>query len=191
MSVRERDRVAIDAASAGHRRTAGGRQRRVAPSARMDARTRGWLVAAVAVAAIVGVAGTANAVWSAQGSGSGTSTTGTAAASVTLSAGASTGSLRPGGSVAVATTATNPNAADVRITSLVLDTSRGDGGFAVSGASGTCPTSAFTFAQSASGWNVPADGSATITLPAALAMASSAPSGCQGATVTVYLRAGS
>ncbi|SDH09913.1 hypothetical protein [Agrococcus jejuensis] len=191
MSVRERDDVATELAAAGHHRTIGGRHRRIPARAGMGARTRGWLVAAVAVTAIVGVGGTANAVWSAQGSGSGTSTTGTASASVALSEGASTGSLRPGASVAVATTATNPNAADVRITSLVLDTARGSSGFGITGASGTCPASAFTFSESSAGWNVPANGSTTISLSGALAMTSSAPSGCQGATVTVYLKAGS
>lgn len=189
MSTREQ--LLVDATPAGHHRSVGGRHRRVPAGAGMRARTRGWLVAAVAVAAIVGMGGTANAFWTTQGTGTGSSATGTATASVTLSAGASTGALRPGSSVAVTTTATNPNDAEVRITSLVLDTMRGDGGFGIAGASGTCPASAFAFTGSAAGWDVPRDGSRTISLPGALTMTSTAPTGCQGATVTVFLRAGS
>ena len=153
----------------------------------MRARTRAWLVAAVAVAAVVGVGGTAHAFWTSRGAGTGSSTTGSATQSVTLSAGSATGALRPGGSVTLATTASNPNAAPVRISSLVLDTTRG---ISIAGASGACPTSAFAFTPSSAGWTVPANGSTTISLPGALSMATDAPTGCQGATVTVSLQAG-
>lgn len=156
----------------------------------MGARTRAWLVAAVAVTAVVGAGGTAHAYWTTRGAGSGTSSTATAATSVTLSAGTATGALRPGGTVTLATTASNPNATPLRISSLVLDTTRGSSGFAITGASGTCSASSFAFTASATGWTVPANGSTTISLPGALTMATAAPTGCQGATVTVYLQAG-
>lgn len=187
MSARTSVRAASDAARHG---AGGGRHRRVAGSVGIGARTRSWLVAAVAAAAIVGVGGTAHAVWSSRGAGSGTSSTGSATASVTLSAGTATGALRPGSAVTLSTTATNPNGAPLRITSLVLDTTRGTNGVAVSGATGTCAASWFTYTASTTGWTVPANGSTSINLPGALAMATAAPTGCQGATVTVYLQAG-
>lgn len=156
----------------------------------MSRARRAWLVAAVAVVAILGVGGTAHAVWTTSGAGAGASSTGSAASAVTLAAGTATDALRPGGAAEVRTTATNPNAAPVRLASLALDTTRGTNGILVSSASGTCPASAFAFSPSATGWTVPANGSLAIVLPGAVAMSTDAPSGCQGATVTVYLRAG-
>ncbi|MFC7430337.1 MULTISPECIES: hypothetical protein [unclassified Agrococcus] len=151
---------------------------------------RAWLVATVAMVAILGIGGTAHAVWTTSGAGAGASGTGSAASAVTLAAGTATDALRPGGTAEVRTTATNPNAAPVRLGALALDTTRGTSGILVAGASGTCPASAFSFTPSAAGWTVPANGSSAIVLPGAVGMAANAPTGCQGATVTVYLRAG-
>ena len=153
-------------------------------------------VVAVAIVA-AGGAGAASAYWSAPGgAGTGLSGTGVTTA-VTLAPAAVTASLHPGGTGDVVTEARNPDAAEVVLPSLELDTTQGSGGLAVDAEHPGCPAAAFTFTASDDGgarWHVPGkvgneDGTLEITIANALRLAADAPNGCQGATVTVYLRA--
>lgn len=158
----------------------------------MSARWREITLAGVVAFLVVGAgATTAAAIWSAPGSGSGAGSTGTTSA-VTLTPGTGPAELYPGGAALVATTATNPNAAPVRIGSLALDTTRGTGGFAVDAAHSACPTTAFGFSaqnNGGSGWTIARNGTLAISMPGALTMASDAPDECQGVVVTTYLTA--
>ena len=135
------------------------------------------------------VAGVAVAYWLSGGSGSGTAATGTVVA-VTLSPGTPTAQLHPGGHANVQLTLTNPNAADVRVEALALDTGEGTGGFAVDGAHSGCDVTTLgyeTQTDGGDGWTVPANDALSVTLPDALSMTSDAADACQGATFTVYL----
>lgn len=153
----------------------------------MTRRKRAWLATAVALALVLGAGAAAQAHWGARGSGAGSA--GSASLQpVSLSAQTAAGSLRPGGSTELRVVATNPNAADVRLAGLVLDTSRGTDGLAVTGAIGSCPVSSFSVRSSAAAWVVPATTRLTYIVPSMVSMAESAPSGCQGASLTVYLR---
>jgi len=130
--------------------------------------------------------------WSDRGSGHGDGGTG-AAVTVALTPGTPATAVLPGGQAAVASTATNATGADVRLRSLALDTDRGAGGFAVDAGHAGCATSSLSFTSQdngGAGWTVPAGGSVTLQLPAALGMAVDAADACQGATFTVYLKAG-
>ncbi|WP_375479484.1 hypothetical protein [uncultured Jatrophihabitans sp.] len=155
------------------------------------------LIAALAVAALVGVAVVAHAYWSGAGHGTGAATTGSALA-VTLTSGTPTDTLYPGGQAAVETVATSPNDTAVIIASLTLDTAQGAGGFAVDSGHAGCAVSSLSFTtqiNAGAGWRVPArvggtDGTLAITLPNALTMSVDAVDACQGAQFTVYLSAG-
>jgi len=66
-------------------------------------------------------------------------------------------------------------------------------GFAVDGTHASCGVSSLTFTaqtNGGAGWTVPGTSSLPVTLANSLAMNTSAASACQGATFTVYLRAG-
>jgi hypothetical protein len=123
--------------------------------------------------------------------------TGSGALPVTLTPAAPTAGLHPGGDADVVVTVTNPNSTPVSIGSLVLDTTQGTGGFAVDESHAGCAVSTFGYAtqsNAGAGWTVPAgtgsvDGTMPITLSRALTMSPSAADACQGAVVTVYLRA--
>lgn len=153
------------------------------------------IVAAVIVT--VGGAGVAYAYWTAGGSGSSVAATGTTIA-VTMSPAVPTPALAPGLSSNVVLTVSNPNTATVHINTLSLDTTQGTGGFAVDAAHSGCAVSALTFttqSNGGSGWDVPGkvggtNGSLSVSLPSALAMAPSASNACQGASFTVYVVAG-
>jgi hypothetical protein len=145
---------------------------------------RGALTAATTVVLALAVSGAAVAAWRTTGSGSGTATAGS---TVALTASASTtpasAALPGGAAVELTLVVSNPNPVPVRITGIALDPGRTVG---VSGASGTCTTVpvgvsavdlSTTLAAGAS--DVP------LTVPGALTLGSSAPSGCQGATFTV------
>lgn len=152
------------------------------------------LSAWVTVPATIAVAGIALAYWGGTGNGA-ASGTASAASAVTLTAGVPAGQLYPGGQSAVSLTISNPNTFSVRVGSLALDTSQGTGGFSVDGAHAGCDVSALTFTTQTAGWAVPeqvggVDGSLSVSLSNSLAMSSTAPSACQGATFTVYLSAG-
>lgn len=152
-----------------------------------------WLLVILALLA----GGAAFAYWSGSGSGAGSATAGTNVA-VTLSPGAPSADLRPGGAANVLLSVANPNTSPVSIGSLALDTGQGTGGFAVDGAHSGCDVSTLSFTtqtNGGAGWTVPAkvgavDGTLAITLASALAMHASSADACQGATFTVYLAAG-
>lgn len=157
--------------------------------------TRARVLVGFVAVAVLATAGSGAAYGYFRAAGSGTATGGTTV-SVTLSGGQVAGGLYPGGSTDVVTIASNPNAGPVRLGSLARDTSRGTSGYGISVSE--CPASNFTFttqANAGNGWTVPAntagvDGTLAITMPGALSLKASAPNACQGATVTVYLKAG-
>lgn len=143
-------------------------------------------------------ASAANAYWRGAGSGTGTATTGTTVA-VTLTPGTPTASLYPGAQASVSLTVSNPNASAVSFGFLTLDTVQGTGGFAVDASHSGCSVATLSFTpqtNGGAGWTVPAkvgavNGTLPVTLANSLAMGLGAASACQGATVTVYLAAGS
>jgi hypothetical protein len=159
-------------------------------------RTRRILAIGVVVVAIVAMGGAADAIWTGSGGGSGSASSATVTP-VTLSPGTPDGSLYPGGSADVVLTVHNPNAAEVHIGSLSLDTARGDGGYAVDALHPTCSVATFGFSASTNGgagWTVPSQdrgvaGVLAIALPDAVSMDENAANECQGATATVYLTA--
>jgi hypothetical protein len=140
-------------------------------------------------AAALAIGGAAFAFFATTGSGSAAATTsGTAA--MTLSPATPTAQLFPGGQAAVAVTVANPNAGSVRVGSLALDPSQGNGGFAVDGAHPGCAVSALSFTtqtNAGAGWIVPGQGSLSLTLGGSLSMSATAANACQGASFTVYL----
>ncbi|WP_144876076.1 hypothetical protein [Microbacterium sp. 1.5R] len=143
---------------------------------------------------LVSAGGAAFAHFRGVGAGSAAASTGSASTSLTLAPGAASNDLYPGGAGTVTTVVTNPGDALVRLPSLQLDTAQGNSGFTVGDGISSCPVSAFSFAtqtNGGAGWTVPARGSVSITLPASVTLAASAPNGCQGAAVVVYLKAGS
>lgn len=150
------------------------------------------VVAAVVLVTVATVTG-ATAYWRGAGIGTGTASTGTAQP-VTLSPGTAAAQLYPGGQAAVSLTISNPGPASVRVESLGLDTGQGSGGFAVDAGHSTCNLSVLSVTaqtNGGAGWAVPGGGSSAVTLPNAISMSMSALSACQGASLTVYLRAGS
>ena len=154
-------------------------------------RRRGVLVAALLTLIVLATIGAASAFWTSGGSGSGAGDTGIAQPVILAPATALT-YLYPGGSSAVAVSATNPNPGTVRVTSLSLDTSQGTGGFSVDGGHDSCSVATLSFTtqnNGGAGWDLPAGGPTSITLANALSMSTSAANACQGATFTVYLQA--
>jgi hypothetical protein len=147
------------------------------------------LAAAVAIA-LTFAAGAA-AYLTSTGSGSGEASVGTAQP-VTITAGlAPSGELFPGSDGDVTARISNPNDAAVHIGVLALDPTQGKNGFDASTAGCNLDALAFTTQTNAgSGWDVPADGTVSLDLTASVHMATSASNACQGATFTVYLRAG-
>lgn len=146
------------------------------------------------VAGVVGLVlglSTASAYFRAIGLGDGSGDTG-ASALVTLTPGTVSPGLYPGAAAEVATVAVNPDDVPARIASLALDPSQGSNGFAVDAGHAGCPLTTFSFptqTNGGSGWTVPPNGSLAISLPAAVAATTATANACQGATLTVYLRA--
>ena len=137
------------------------------------------------------VIGSAAAYFNVTGAGSGTPAA-AVAASLTLAPGTPAAELYPGGTSDVSVVVTNPNPGPARLRSLALDTTRGTGGFAVDAGHSGCAVSALSFTTNdngGAGWTIAA-GSQTVTLAGPLAMGASAADACQGATFTVYLKAG-
>ena len=125
------------------------------------------------------------------GTGSGTGATGTVSA-ITLSVADVTDELYPGQTAGVSLTATNPNGTRVLISSLVLDTSQGTGGFGLAAGGAGCPLTAFSYTtqnNGGDGWTVPANGSLSIMLSDAVAASTSTANSCQGGILNVYLKA--
>ena len=154
-------------------------------------RRRAPRLAALLVLAIAGSIGVASADWRASGGGAGSANTGTTQ-TVTLSPATASSQLFPGGQTAVALTISNPNPGSVRLGSLALDTSGGTGGFTVDAGHSACGVSSLSFTTqiNGAGWTVPGGGSLSVTLTNSLTMSGNAASVCQGATFTVFLRAG-
>jgi hypothetical protein len=156
------------------------------------------LVAGVPVLLALAAAGGSWAYFSTSGSGSGAAHAATAQA-VTLEPAVPTAELYPGATADVRLKVTNPNPIAIRIGSLQLDTSQGNGGFAVDNAHSACAVSALSFTDQTnggSGWQLPprvgtTDGTLDIDLPDAISMSMGAADSCQGAHFTVYLKAGS
>ena len=166
---------------------------------RVLARRRRWaklLVAPVVVALIVAVG--AVAYFTPRGAGTGSAATATAQ-QVTISAGAPSAALVPGGSGDVALSISNPNPIHVHVGSVQLDTSQGTGGFSVDGGHSGCSVSTLSYTSQnngGAGWTVPAkvgavNGTLALDLSGALSMGTGAANACQGASFTVYLKAGS
>jgi hypothetical protein len=151
------------------------------------------IVLALVVVA-VGGAGVAYSYWTAGGSGTGFAATGTTTP-LTLSSGTPTATLLPGGQTGVSVTMTNPNTAQVKLSSLALDTTQGTNGFAVDSSHTACTLSTLSFStqtNGGAGWSVPGkvgtvNGTLTVTLSNSLSMSLAAVNACQGATFTVYL----
>ena len=130
-------------------------------------------------------------LWSGSGSGSGTLPVETVSA-VTLTPGSPTTALYPGTSGDVAVSIVNDNTYRVYVGSLVLDTTQGTNGFAVTGGQPGCDPAALSYttqSNSGAGWFVPAGSTLDLDLPNAIALDTSAASECQGATFVVYLLA--
>jgi hypothetical protein len=147
----------------------------------------------IAVVAAVGltVAGVAYAAWSVNGSGSGSASAATAQ-NLTLTPGLASGALYPGASADVDTTVANSNPFPVHVTSLALDTSKGQNGFDVDAGHSGCNLSSLSFTTATNGgngWDVAASSSTDADAAGSIAMDSSANDACQGATFTVYLTA--
>ena len=143
------------------------------------------LVAALVVSAV------AFAAWTSNGSGTGTATAGTASG-VTLSNGTASTLLVPNGSADVATVVANPNAYNVQVSSIALDTTQGTNGFSVDAGHSGCNLSSLSFTtqtNGGSGWTVNASGNLDVDLTGAISMSNAANDSCQGATFTAYLTA--
>ncbi len=136
----------------------------------------------VATAVVAVAAGTAAAYWITTGTGTATAQAGTAQNPTTSAVAVTSGLLVPGGSGDVFIKVNNPNAYAVRLTAVT-----GNGTITAAGGSGTCTTTAVTFASQAPTSNntIAAGGSATFTFSGAVAMGSNPDNGCQGATFTI------
>jgi hypothetical protein len=153
-------------------------------------RWRGLVFPTTLVLAAAGSVAGAFAFWAGAGGGAGTAGTGTTQP-VQLTP-ASSATLLPGGQATVSLTVANPNPGSVRIGSLSLDTSQGSVGFAVDAPHASCVLSVLSFAtqtNGGAGWTIAAAGSSTVTLPNALSMGPAAADACQGASITVHLKA--
>jgi hypothetical protein len=150
----------------------------------------GLALLAVGLIAAAAVARTSWAYFTSPGTGTGTAAAGTTRP-VTLTPAAPTTDLYPGASADVALTVSNPNDGAIVIQSLALDTSRGTNGLDVDAGHSGCDVSALTFTGAAGNWTIPAHASAfAIDLPGAVSLSTSAADACQGATFSVYLKAG-
>lgn len=156
-------------------------------------RGRAVVVCLLAALVTIGTVSAASAYWKGRGTGSGSAATASPQA-LTLTPATASGQLYPGGQAAVSLSVTNPNPVSLRIGTLAVDTSQGQGGFGVDAMHSTCSPSSLSFASqtnSGNGWSVPASGALSLTLPASLSMGAAADNACQGAQFTVYLKASS
>src|SRR3954454_2214566 len=109
----------------------------------------------IAVTAAVGltIAGAvAYAAWSVNGSGRGSASAATAQ-NLTLTAGSASSALYPGATADVDTSVANSNPFPVHVTSLALDTTKGQNGFDVDAGHGGCNLSALSFTAATNGGN--------------------------------------
>lgn len=148
----------------------------------------------LAVTVVVGLSiagGAAYAAWSVNGSGSGTASA-ASAQSLTLTAGSASGVLYPGASADVDTSVSNANPFPVHVSSIALDTTRGQNGFAVDAGHSGCNLSSLSFTTATnggSGWDISANSSLDVDAATSITMGAGANDSCQGATFTVYLTA--
>ena len=148
----------------------------------------------LAVTAVVGLGiagGAAYAAWSVNGSGSG-SASAASAQGLTLTAGSASGVLYPGASADVDTSVSNANPFPVHVSSLALDTTQGQNGFAVDAGHSGCNLGSLSFSTATnggSGWDISANSSLDVDAAGSITMGSGANDSCQGATFTVYLTA--
>ncbi|MEQ0560158.1 hypothetical protein ABJI51_13805 [Amycolatopsis sp. NEAU-NG30] len=142
------------------------------------------LVVTTVVGATLG-GGIAVAAWTSTGSGTAGAKAGTAAAPATGTVDASaltTGLLYPGGTGDAKLLVHNPNPYPVAVTRVAAGTGAPTG----SGGAGTCTATGVSWIlQTPPANTVPAGGTATLTLPGAVAMSTSSDDGCQGAVFTV------
>ena len=143
------------------------------------------LVVTTVVGATLG-GGIAVAAWTSSGSGTANAKAGTAAAPTTgtlLASAFTSGLLYPGGPAGDAKIlVNNPNPYPVKVSTVVANgTPTGSGG------TGTCTTTGVAWvSQSPTTANsVPANGSATISLPSAVTMSTASDDGCQGALFAI------
>ncbi|MEV6446668.1 hypothetical protein [Amycolatopsis sp. NPDC051716] len=143
------------------------------------------LVVTTVVGATLG-GGIAVAAWTSSGSGAANAKAGTAAAPTTGTVAASaftTGLLYPGSAAGDAKIlVNNPNPYPIKVTGIVANgTPTGSGG------TGACTTTGVGWnAQSpTTGNSVPANGSATLSLPSAVTMSTASEDGCQGALFAI------
>lgn len=130
------------------------------------------------------------------GTGSGTATTQTSFSGLTLSNGTSGAALFPGGSTTLNVLVSNANSSSMGISTISLDTAQGTNGFSIDNAHVTAgctvASAALSFPAQSTGWSVApgASGAALVLGSAPLSMGLSAPSACQGASISVFIKAG-
>lgn len=159
------------------------------------ARTVGLTLLGIAPLVLIGSG--ADAFWTESATGSGSAGTAGSVA-VTLTPGTPTTALLPGATADVAVTVTNSNPVSLSIGSLSLDPGHGTGGYAVDPGHAGCDVSSLSFSPQSNGgagWTVPGqvggvDGTLSLTLTDAVGLDVDAANDCQGATFSVYLRAG-
>jgi hypothetical protein len=143
--------------------------------------TRRLVIAATALTAAVLAGGSAWAWWSGAGSAAGSSATGSVLRLTTSASVPAGATLVPGTSAPLVLAVTNPNTRPVLVTGVQLDASRP---VTVTGGAGACvdpPVTVFAVTST----TLAADSTTTITVPAAVTLGTTAPSGCQGATFVV------
>jgi len=143
------------------------------------------LVPVAAIAALA-VAGIAVAYFTASGTGSGTATVGSAAG-VTITNVSLPDTLYPGGSTAVRFTINNSSSnTAVQVDKVVADTSAGTNG--ITGVTGNCLASDFTFDDVTVSRSIAADGSVDATGTLRLANSNASQDDCQGASPVLHLK---
>ncbi|GAB3158152.1 hypothetical protein GCM10027258_68790 [Amycolatopsis stemonae] len=140
------------------------------------------LVVTTVVGATLG-GGIAVAAWTSTGAGTAGAKAGTAAAPATGTVDASaitTGLLYPGGQGTAKIQITNPNPYAVTVTRIAAN-----GAATGTGGTGSCGTTGVTWTLQQPGSAIAAGGTATLTLPNAVSMATTADDGCQGAVFSI------
>lgn len=151
-------------------------------------------VLVVGLTAALALSGAAAWAYFLAGTGTGTATS-ASLSDLALSAGTPSTALYPGGTTSLTLTARNPNHTPIQFSTVSVDTSQGTSGFTVDAqhvaAGCTVALAALTYTAQNTGWTVPGSSSnvAVALSSNVLAMGTTAPSSCQGATITVYLKA--
>ena len=140
------------------------------------------------LAALVGVTAAALAFLLVSGSGTANGSV-SATATATISGGSASETLVPSTSATadVVAVVQNTSGSPLRVGSLVLDTSRGTSGYSANAAG--CAVTYAAQSNGGAGWALAVGQTRTIDLLDSVTMGTSAPTGCQGQTFTVYLKA--